>query len=399
MTWVVTFPGILLLMNKATSMLKFYTFVFFFLMAFAGCKTAGKSFEKGDYTQAIELGIKKLQKDPNDAETIGLMKDAYRLAVNRHEDNIRSLSNRKGDDKYAAIYNEYAQLQNLYELVNRYPAAMRVLDAVNYSSYLDTYADKAVDVHLAHAEKWEDQKTKAGYRQAYNEYKKALRYKPQDVALKQKRDELYNLALTKVLVLPMQQQFGGYGYTNNYQFQNFQNELMRTLSFQMGNDMVRFYSEWELRNKDLEPDQVLEFTMTRMHLGRPYDQQSVRQVSKKVVVKETVYKPDSVVKEYANVQARIITTQRNLVSEADLYITLRDTKGRILWNDRFTGQDRWQAQSITYTGDERALSESDKSLLNRGYVVPPSEEEVLERLFRQINDQLSYRLRNYFNRY
>lgn len=380
-------------------MIKLYPIFFLFLLAAAGCKTAGKSYQKGDYSQAIELGIKKLQKDPNDAETISVMKDAYRLAVNRHEDVIRNLSESKRDDRFDAIYNEYAQLQNLYNLVSRYPAALRVIDPVNYSSYLDTYAEKAAEVHVANAENWEDQETKAGYREAYLEYKKALRFQPQNVDLKQRRDEVYNLAVTKVLVVPLQQQFGGYSYTNSYQFQNFQNELMRTLSFQMGSDLVRFYTEWELRNKELEPDQVLEFALTRMNVGRPYEQQNVRTVSKRVVVKETVYKPDSVVKEYANVSARITTTQRSLLSEADLYITLRDTKGRILWNDRFTGRDKWQDQFVTFSGDERALSDSDKNLLNKGSSIAPSEDEVLDRLFRQIRDQLSYRLRNHFARY
>jgi hypothetical protein len=209
-----------------------------------------------------------------------------------------------------------------------------------------------------------------------------------------------------VLVVPIQAGYGGnYGYPNDsryrnsYQLQNFQNEVMRTLSYNMGNDFVRFYSEWDLRNKNMEPDQVMELNIGRIIIGRPFDNTTSREVSKIVVVKETVYKPDSVVKEYATVRGRITQTRRTLLSEGDLYITVRDTKGRTLWNDRFTGQHQWQTEFATYTGDERALSEGDKSLLTNRNTYPPSEDQVMDDLFRQINSELSYRLRNYFARF
>jgi hypothetical protein len=205
--------------------------------------------------------------------------------------------------------------------------------------------------------------------------------------------------VTKVLVVPIQESYGSYNYRNSYQFQNFQNEVMRTLSFNMGSEFVKFYSEWVLRNNNLEPDQVMELNIGRVIIGRPYDNNRSREVSKRVVSKEIVYKPDSIVKEYTTVRARITSTERTVVSEGELYITVRDVKGRTIWNDRFTGQHRWQTEFASYTGDERALSESDKASMNRRNDYPPSEDEVLEKLFRQINNELSYRLRNYFARY
>lgn len=377
-------------------MTKIYLLTFTLLLFVYSCKTASKSFQRGDYKEAIEQSVKKLQKDPYDAESADILKNAYKLAVNQHEENIRSYSNSKNPDRFINIYNEYIQLQNLYSLVRQTPAAAKVVNAVNYSEYVETYRDKVVEVYVQNAEKWESQNTKMAAREAYKEYRKALNYRPNDVDLKSRRDAAYNAAVTKVLVIPIQRQ---YGYSDNYQLQNFQSDVMRTLSFNMGSEFVKFYSEWDLRNRDLEPDQVMELNLGRILLGRPYDERSSREVSKKVVVKETVYKPDSVVKEYATVRAKITTTKRILISEGDLYITLRDPRGRTIWSDRFTGQHRWQTEFATYTGDERALTDSDKNLLNRREDYPPSESEVLNRLFQRINEDLSYRLRNYYARY
>lgn len=375
---------------------------FYFLLVFAsltiGCKTVGKAYNRGDYADAVELGVKKLGKDPADAETRELVKSAYTYAVNQYESNIRSLSGSTSDDRYEAILREYNRLQDLYETIQQAPAAANYINPTNYNDYVQTYRNKAAEVHLVAAERWMGQGNKKAYCEAYNEYNKALRF--QNIATtKQKRDEAHDLALTKILVVPIQN-YGGYSYHTSYQLQQFQNDVMRTLSYNTNDNFTKFYSEWELRNKDLEPDQVLEMNLGRMTIGRPYDQNSRREVSKEVVVKEIVYKKDSVVKQYATVRAVITSTRRTLLSEGDLYMTIRDTKGRVLWNDRFTGQHRWQTEFATYTGDERALSESDWALINRNpNQNVPREDEIMAELYRQIQNDLSGRLRGYYSRF
>ena len=90
-------------------MRQFYLSLFAFLLL-AGCRSAQKSYSKGDYADAIELGIRQLQKDPSDITTQQIIKDAYQLAVNRHESQIRSLSSSNRENSYEAIYKEYRRL-------------------------------------------------------------------------------------------------------------------------------------------------------------------------------------------------------------------------------------------------------------------------------------------------
>ena len=56
------------------------------------CKSASKSYKKRDYTEAIERGVKKLQKDQADYETRDLVQQSYNYSVAQHEDEIRILS-------------------------------------------------------------------------------------------------------------------------------------------------------------------------------------------------------------------------------------------------------------------------------------------------------------------
>jgi hypothetical protein len=344
------------------------------------------------------LAVKKLQKDPYDAETKALLKSAYTYAVSNHEETIRSLSNNLNDNRYQAILKEYNRLQDLYRTIQKSPEAANAVQPRNYSDYVQTYRDKVADTYLAEAERWMDNGTKQGYRKAYNEYRQALSYRDNQ-AIRAKLDEAYTAALTKILVVPIQN-YGGYNYNSSYQLQQFQNDVMRTLTHNMGDDFIRFYTERDLLNSRIEPDQILEMNLGRLRIGQPYDQRSQREVTKQVVIKETVFKPDSVVKQYGTVRAMITTTQRTLLSEGELYLSLRDPRGRTLWSDRFTGQHRWQIDFATYTGDERALTESDKALLNRNNNYnTPREDEIMQELYRQIQADLSSRLRSYFNRF
>jgi hypothetical protein len=193
--------------------------------------------------------------------------------------------------------------------------------------------------------------------------------------------------------------FGQYNYGSSYQMQNFQRDVIRTLSHNLNNDFVKFYNESEARMRDIQPDHVMELNLSRVTLGQPYDNKSTREVSKEVVVKEIVYKPDSVVKQYGKVHAKITVTKRQVLSQGDLIIAVRDTKGRTLWNDRFTGEHKWNTEYASYTGDERALTEADKQLVekNNNYN-PPTEDQIMEELLRQIQNDLTYRLRGYYAR-
>jgi hypothetical protein len=347
-------------------MIRFYTLSFLSLLFFASCKTASKAYEQGDYANAVEIAVKKLQKDQADRDLKALLQQSYKFAVERHEDKIRILSNSSSDRKWEEMLSEYNSLQRLYNLVRQYPSANSTVHPTDYSSFIETYRGKAADVHYEMGLKWLDEETKNGYREAYHEFSRALRFKPDDFEIKKQMQQAYEAALVRVVLLPIDAYNNNYYYSNgSYQMRNFQDQIIRNLNFQTNNSFVKFYSTLDARSSEFKPDEVLEMRMGRLSIGQPIDQQHSRQVSKEVVTKEIVYKKDSVVKEYTKVYATITTVKRTLVSEGDMFVTSRDERGRILWSDNFVGEHRWHTEFATYTGDERALSDNDKALINR----------------------------------
>jgi hypothetical protein len=366
----------------------------------SACKSASKSYQSGDYADAIELGLRQLRKDPSDAATLDIVQQAYRLAVADREARIRQLSAGAGEERYEKIYREYLRLQDLYTTLQGAPAVARAVHPTDYADYVATYRERTAGVYIDQAEARIRRGTRPDLQAAYHSLNSALRYRPRDGALEARRDSVFSAAQVHIVVLPLQAAtpYGGTYQQHNYLLQQFETEVLRSLTYSNSSPFVKFHSEWEARGRNLVPDQVLEISLARMGIGQPYDERSTREASQRVLVRETVYKPDSVVKEYATVRARVTTTHRTVLSEAELWFTVRDLEGRPLWNDRVRGRHQWQTRFATYTGDERALSDADRAALNGGRNLPPREEDVVEDILRQLQQGLSQRMQDYARR-
>ncbi len=380
---------------------KLYTFSFIALLGLVvfSCKTASKLYEKGNYDEAVELAAKKLQKDPADAKLLDILQNAYSYAVNDHEDRIRTNAESNNELKWEWMYNEYISLQRLYDAIYRVPSVFNIVNPVNYSSYLVTYAEKAGDIRYDRGLTFMNRYDKQSYRNAYREFQAALKFKPGHRDIIVKMDEAYDYAVTNVVILPMQQ-YGGYVYSSySIGGNNFDDQLIRDLQYNSGNEFVKFYAGWDARSQNIRVDQEVDMQLANVNIGRHYDNRSNRRVMKEIVVKETVYKPDSVVREYAKVYADIITTRRTMSSNAMLQVRVRGADGRWLWSDNFSGNHSWTTEFATYTGDSRALSETEKQLVNRRQEFAPPESEIMRILLEQIGNDARYRIANYFNRF
>jgi hypothetical protein len=381
--------------------LKLYTLIVIFLSALAfSCKTASKLYQKGNYDEAVELAAKKLQKDPDDPKLLDILRNSYRYAVEDHERSIRTHSESKNELRWEWMYSEYLSLQHMFEAIRKVPQVYELVRPNDYSSYLVTYAERAGDVRHDRGLSLMQNNDKQSYRNACRELRMALNFKPGNRDIELKMAEAYDYAVVNVVVLPIDDHGYSYSsYSHSYGNGGFAETLLRNLQYNTGSEFVRFYSSWDARSRNIRADEILDMRFSNINIGRYYDSKETRKVSKEVVVKEIVYRPDSVVKEYAKVYADITTTTRTMRSEGLLQVNIRDGEGHWLWSDNFRNDHTWTSQFATFSGDERALSDSDKQLLNRKQENPPSEGEVIRCIMEQIEQNALQRIRNYYNRF
>jgi hypothetical protein len=378
---------------------KFYTLIFLAVtVLFFSCKSAKKMYEKGNYDQAVELAAKQLQKKPNDAATLDILQNAYRFAVEDHESRIRNNSASNNELRWEWNYNEYLDLQRLYDAIRKAPSVFDIVHPTDYSSYIVTFQEEASNARYDRGLALMENNTRNSYKQAYQEFQRALDLKPGDISAKQKRDEAYANAVINIVVRPIVP--SGYHYTfYNNSYNNFDNNIMRYLTSNNSNLFVRYYSAAEANSLNVRVDQIVEMRFSNSDIDRYRDQRSSREVSKQVVVKEIVIKPDSVIKEYATVKARITTTNRTLNADGLLQVTVRDYNNKWLWSDTYRGDYNWSTQFSTYTGDARALSEEDKKLLNRREEFPPHYDDVIQWIMNEVQNKAGSGIRDYFSRY
>lgn len=380
---------------------KFYSLIVLFIASsilLISCKSASKLYKQGNYDEAVEAAVKKLQKKPNDAEMKSLIISAYEYAVNDHEKRIKNYASSSSDLKYEWIYNEYADLQNLYNAIYNAPQVYELIHPVDYSSYVINYKEKAGDAHVNRGLSWMKQNDKQSYKSAYREFQSALAFKPGEVKIQQLLDDAYDAAVTRIVITTIDNngfQFSSY----NPAAQNAADEMVRNLGYNSGNEFVKFYSTVEARSQSIEPDQVIELRLDNIFINPVQENRSVKEVSKDVVIKEIVYKPDSVVKQYAKVKARITTTSRTVHADGSLNITVRDNNGGWLWGDLVRGQGSWCSEFTTYSGDDRALSEEDKHLINRRPDNIPGELSIINSVRQDIFNNTLYRIKDYYSRY
>lgn len=378
---------------------KFYTMIFFVAaVVITGCKSAGKLYQKGNYDEAVQVAVNKLQKKPNDRELQDILVRAYDYAVADHEARINDYLAGSSDLRWEWAYNEYVSLQRLYDAIFRAPSVFDIVHPTDYTASVREYAYKAAEVHLDRGISRMNENTKPAFREAYYEFQAADRFRPGDAEIRQHMDEAYNLALTRVIL--MTADYSGYQFSSfSPSTSGFSADLLQALQQNSGNPFVRFYSSWDASNRDIIPDEVIELRFTGLKLGHIEDQKKITEVSKDVVVKEKIYSKDSVVKEYKKVKARITTTTRTVYSEGTLAFGVRDGNGRWLMTDNIVGTNRWVNVFSTFTGDERALSEEDRKLLGHDKELMPREENIIRDITNDIYGRLLTRLRNHYSRY
>ena len=368
------------------------------LLVLASCKTAKKMYEKGNYDEAVELAAKKLQKDPDDPKFRDIILSSYQYALNDHESRIRDLSASNNELKWEWIYHEYASLQKMYDAIYKVPPIFNLVQPGNYHSYLLTYAEKAGRVRYDRGITFMQRYDKQSYRNAYREFQSALRFLPGDRDALQKKEEAYEYAVTNVIVLPLQQQ-GGFVYSSYTPgTNNLDDRLIQNLQFNSGNEFVRFYNAWDARSRSVRVDMELELQMATVNIGRYDDQRTLRKVSKEVLVRERVIRPDSVVKEYGQVHATITTTRRTLQSDVMMRINVRDANGRWIWTDHAVSSHQWSTSFSSFAGDARALDENDRQQVERRREFAPTETEIMRCLLDGLDTDAQWRVRNYFSR-
>lgn len=376
--------------------------ILFFLIiiaaVFSACKSSKSYLQRSDEDKALQDAVKRLSKDADDQEAREAIPILYRNIAGVHLARVKSYQASNELAKWDKIIAEYNQLQAAYNAIINSPAAFRLITPENYSTQLLETKELAAAAHYKTASAFFEQPGRDNAKKAYNAFKKTNQYISNYKDATAKMNEAYENAIVDVVINPVEDNSffnrNGWGNSwNNYSNDYFQRALVRDLDYNSGNNTryaARFYSDWEIRNKNINPDWEVNIMLRNMDI--PYPQPYTTRYNRSASVeigRDTSNRPI-----YQTVSATVNITRYRFNAYANMDVQIKDlTTRQTISNRSFRSDEQWQEERGTYNGDSRALTAQDWEAINNSNFREPRREQMVEELYRKLYSQILSHIR------
>lgn len=371
----------------------FYTLLSLGLIS--SCKTNKDYLSRSDNDKTLFDAIKTLKKHNSDTTALNALPVLYNLAQQRNMRKINSYSSSNNIDRWDKMISAYGTLQEMHDAIIESDAASSVVTPVNYQQTIYNLKHEAAADYYSLATSYLNKPGRDDAKRAYNYFKKADKLVPGYEDADLKMDEAYQNAIVNVVINPMQDNsyffntgWGNYGY--NYSNEYFQQTLVRELKGVNSNRYpARFYTDWEARRDNVQPDWEVNLTLRNMNIPRPQTYTYTRNASQQIEVgRDTSGK---IV--YRTVHATVNIARQSFTANVDMEINITDlaTRKSLVYNT-LREDYRWEEEHATYRGDSRALSANDWAIINNGAYNEPRKEDVLNELYRKLYPQVKNKI-------
>lgn len=338
--------------------------------------------------------IERLKKNPNDAEAAKQLPEAYEQAAEvRKNINSNTFNNMNEGDRWIEISKQLLVAQQLYSEIKGSPVISKIIpNPWDPTIKIQEAKQKAAEEYYNQGQQYLTYNNRPYARKAYDMFVKANSAYPNYKDVREMMEQSKLLATIKVVV--NQVNYDNYGW-NYWGFNNdyLQYKITRDLNNSSYRD-VKFYSEDEARRLNIRPDRIVNLTFTDLYIGQLFNDRYSIDRSKQIEVGQTKTNPPQPI--YETVKATVYVTRRVLQSRASLECRIYDwASNRNILFDRFPDNNTWKDESARYTGDKKALEQSDWNLINNSSNInPPSRNELAQRLIDNCYNQLLSRIRN-----
>ncbi|MEO7766052.1 MAG: lipoprotein [Ferruginibacter sp.] len=372
-------------------------YTFFSIFILASCSTTKDYLLRSDEDKTLYDVVKKLNKHADDEQANKALAEVYKQVHQRHLKNIASYSSYREINRWDKIINEYNILQSMFSAIQGSDAASRLVSPVNYQNEIAGIKKDAAEAYYQLGQNYLDNPGRENARNAYMSFKKSAGWVRDYKDSKAMMEEAFNNGTVNVVINPVQDNsfffntgWGntGYNYSNEYFQQNLARDLGGIYSTRYP---ARFYTEWEARRDNVQPDWVVDLTLRNMDIPRPAIYNYSRNLSKQIQVSsDTSGKPV-----YKTVYATLHIQRQSFIARAqmDVNITELSTRRSIGYNS-YADTYHWEDEVATYSGDKRALDNNDWALINNNNLSSPRKEDILNSLYRNIYPQVKNRISN-----
>lgn len=364
-----------------------FAIVFVSALLLAGCGSAKKQLESGNYDAAINKAVTELRKNPKSSKDIETLERAMDIALEQDNERIRFLKvegRANAWDEIYLIYKKMSDRQSMVRTVTPIEYEGRTIQwpYVDYMQEMVEAKKKAADFYYAHGRELMENGTKDSYRQAYNEFVRATEYVGDGYeGIDQMMQEARYLGISRVYVT-----------VKNYSSVNFPEDFVQNL---LALDLPRLNSEWveyytTIPQNDTQFDYLVNVNMRTVGVSPD------RQFQRDTLVKRTVedgfdyvkdergnVMKDSLgndikVKKYKELQCALIRTFqiKECVMEGDVEM-LSLYPEKTIKKEPIGATSNFEHVSARAIGDENALSDDQKRMLKSEVIEFPTDLDMV----------------------
>lgn len=366
------------------------------IVLFNACSSGKKALQNGNYDEAVFTAVSRLKSNPTKGKALETLRKGYDFALDRHLARIKDVKLTDDVFKWEKVVTEYQAINNLAYAIADCPTCLSVIpDAPKYIAETSDAKYFAAEARYKVATKLLAKKNRTDARDAYYNFEKAEQLYPDFKDAKTKMDDAYWAAVIRVRVEPVQVNSRLYKLSNDF----FQDKINEYLKNYERKSFVKFYTPQEAMMAKVKFDQVLQLDFDDFIVGQTYVKERIEEMKREnVKIGETRDSARKIV--YGTVKGKLTTFEKTITSSGLLNFQIVDlATNKIINHEKMPGTYIWIDTWGGYIGDERALTDNDKALLNRRESRPPAPQDLFLAFTKPIYDQLTQRVSSFYNRY
>ncbi|PLK45198.1 hypothetical protein [Emticicia sp. TH156] len=371
-----------------------------FLVLTSCTRSGTKALEQGNYYEAVFQATEKLSKDTDNKKASAVLPEAYKHAQQEFLRDIERTKAANQQFRWEVVLNYYIRLNDMQRAIDRCTACRRLVNPQSYFSEEQSARENAAAERYALATDLLNSRpmSREAARAAYNHLERITTYAPNYKDSGQRMDDALNAASYHIVLEQPKINSRLFQYSNEY-FQDKIEEFVRTN--RRMNRFVQFYSPDEATKMQLKPDQVVRLEIVDFVVGETNLTNDRATVTSKDSVKtgEATINGKKV-PVYGKVTAQLTRSRKVVRSRGLLALEIYDFQtNKVLLREEIPGEYNWVNEWATYNGDERALTPAERALAERRELMPPPAQQLFIEFTKPIYDQVTGRIRRFYDRY
>ena len=392
-------------------------------------RSATLAYQRADYDTALFMLVNSLQLKPDYEKSQVLITDAFLMANRKHLDRISSYKKSTDHFRYDDLVREYQSLINLHDAVKNLPpirhkktGALVSFEIIDYTSDLDEMKMLAAESHYAAGARLAEADSKDDQKEAAKEFKRALSFIPDYKDAELRYANSRKAGVKRIAVFPFDDLSGKrkrYGSVEELVVDEMVASVMKDesatefLELISRDQLDRVLEEQKLELSGMVSEatavevgsilgvhEIITGKITQIIYSPVQDIEKEYKETARVVVRTEKYKDkDGKTKSrniYDDVDAKVHHFTRNTKAVIKGSYRIVDVKSAaVLKSESFEGKAEFNAEWVTFTGDERALNSRTAKLARQGETLAPVADEMVSRAASDLANSLSASLKVY----